>query len=107
MERSWRAHSPVTATSTTIADGIAVRVPVPAAVELMGKTVDEVLLVSDEAMLAAMRMLFADSGLMVEPAAVAGLAAIAEHREELADRRVATILTGSNLTERQIRDWLL
>lgn len=107
MERSWRAGAPIKAASTTIADGIAVRVPVQAAVELMRETVDEVMLVSDEAMIAAMRLLFADSGLMVEPAAAAGLAAIADRKEELRGMRVATPLTGANLTPQQVREWIL
>lgn len=107
MELSWRAGSPITATSATIADGIAVRVPIPTAVELMRETVDEVMLVSDDAMVEAMRMLFAESGLMVEPAAVAGLAAIAQRKADLEQMRVATPLTGANLTPQQIRDWIL
>lgn len=107
MELSWRAGSPVTATSATIADGIAVRVPISTAVELMSETVDEVMLVSDHAMVEAMRTLFAESGLMVEPAAVAGLAAIAQRKADLEHMRVATPLTGANLTPQQIRDWIL
>ena len=106
MALSWQSRQPVSAPSHTIADGIAVRVPVPEAVELMMNTVDEVMLVSDDEMRAAMRSLFHDVGLLVEPAGAAGLAAIRQRREEFSDRRVATILTGGNLTEQQVRDWL-
>ncbi|HEY1456838.1 MAG TPA: pyridoxal-phosphate dependent enzyme, partial [Candidatus Dormibacteraeota bacterium] len=87
-------------------DGIAVRVPVPEALELMRGVVDEVMLVSEDEIVAAMRVLFADSGLIVEPAGAAGVAAIARRKSELAGRRVATPITGGNLSERQIRDWL-
>ncbi|HEY1455566.1 MAG TPA: pyridoxal-phosphate dependent enzyme, partial [Candidatus Dormibacteraeota bacterium] len=65
MERSWNAGSPITTASATIADGIAVRVPVPEALELMRGVVDEVMLVSEDEIVAAMRVLFADSGLIV------------------------------------------
>jgi threonine dehydratase len=106
MALSWQSRRPVSAPTNTIADGIAVRVPVPEAVTLMESTVDEVMLVSDDEMRAAMRSLFYDAGLLVEPAGAAGLAAIAQRREEYSGKRVATILTGGNLTERQIRDWL-
>jgi threonine dehydratase len=106
MALSWRSRRPITAPSETIADGIAVRVPIPEAVAITEKTVDEVMLVSDDEMRAAMRSLFYEAGLLVEPAGAAGLAAIAQRREELAGRRVATILTGGNLTEEQIRDWI-
>jgi threonine dehydratase len=107
MELSWRAGRPVTAPITTIADGIAVRVPVPEALEIMRTTVDEVMLVTDEEIRDAMRMLLIDAGLVVEPAGAAGVAAIMQRRSTLAGLRVATPLCGGNLTEGQVRDWLL
>ncbi|HKC20051.1 MAG TPA: pyridoxal-phosphate dependent enzyme [Candidatus Dormibacteraeota bacterium] len=103
MALSWRAHEAVTAPSNTIADGIAVRVPVPEAVSIMEKTVDDVLMVSDGEMRDAMRTLFYDAGLLVEPAGAAGIAAI---KKASTGGRVAAILTGGNLTEQQIRDWI-
>ncbi len=107
MELSWRAGKPVsTDRAETIADGISVRVPVPEALAAMRETVDEVMLVSDEEIVAAMRMLFLDAGLVVEPAGAAGVAAVAKRRTELAGRRVAVPICGGNLTEDQIRRWL-
>ena len=106
MALSWRSRRAVSAPSNTIADGIAVRVPVPEAVELTESTVDDVMLVSDDEMRSAMRSLFYEAGLIVEPAGAAGLAAIGQRRKEFSDSRVATILTGGNLTEQQVRDWL-
>jgi threonine dehydratase len=106
MALSFEAHKTITAPSTTIADGIAVRVPVPEAVAIMPSSVDAVVLVTDEEMLAAMRALHADAGLVVEPAGAAGVAAIARHAANSAGTRVATVITGGNLTEQQIRDWL-
>jgi threonine dehydratase len=106
MALSWKAGKPVDAPSETIADGIAVRVPVPDAVDLMARTVDDVLLVSDQDMLQAMRHVFLDAGLVIEPAGAAGVAAIANAARDWSGRRVAAILTGGNLTEEQVRDWL-
>jgi threonine dehydratase len=106
MAQSFHARAPVTAPSTTIADGIAVRVPVPEAVDAMASTVDEVMLVTDDDMLQSMRHLLADAGLIVEPAGAAGVAAIALRSHDFAGRRVAAILTGSNLTDEQMREWL-
>jgi threonine dehydratase len=106
MALSWKAGKPVDAPSETIADGIAVRVPVPEACELMPATVDDVVLVSDREMLDAMRHLFLDAGLVIEPAGAAGVAAIVKGTRDWDGRRVATILTGGNLTEQQLRDWL-
>ena len=106
MALSWQSRKPILAQSTTIADGIAVRVPVPEAVVLMTGTVDEVMLATDEEMLTAMGQLHSDAGLVVEPSGAAGVAAIAQRAGELAGQRVATILTGGNLTEDQIRAWI-
>jgi threonine dehydratase len=108
MELSWRAGKPVsTATMDTIADGIAVRIPVLEALEDMRNTVDEVMLVSDEEILDAMRIVFVDAGIALEPAGAAGVAAIAQLHERLAGARVAAILTGGNITAEQMRSWLL
>ena len=106
MAISWQQHRAVEAPSSSIADGIAVRVPIPEAVEIMARTVDDVMLVSDAAMLEWTGRAFFDAGLVIEPSAAAGLAAIAQSATGLQGKRVATILTGGNLTEQQTRDWL-
>ena len=106
MAISWREHRAVDAPSSSIADGIAVRVPVPEAVEIMAHTVDDVMLVPDAAMLEWMRHVIADTGLVIEPAGTAGLAAIALSADALRGKRVATIFTGGNLTDDQMKDWL-
>lgn len=89
----------------TIADGIAVRVPVPEALDDLRPLVDDVVLVEDAQLLDAMRMLHEAEGLMCEPSAVAGLAALVAHPERYAQRRVATVLTGRNLTQEQRARW--
>ena len=106
MAISWREHRPVDAPSASIADGIAVRVPVPAAAAMTVATVDEMLVVADEAIVEWMRALHLDAGLVVEPAGAVGAAAIAQRAGQLAGKRVATILTGGNLTADQLRRWL-
>ncbi|HYT12816.1 MAG TPA: pyridoxal-phosphate dependent enzyme [Candidatus Nitrosopolaris sp.] len=107
MFMSWRAGKPVsTANLDTIADGIAVRIPVPEAFEMMGSAVDEVMLVTDAEIIDSMRWLHRDAGLIVEPAGAAGVAGAAKLRDELAGKRVAIPLTGGNVTEDQIREWL-
>lgn len=107
MEASWRTNSFVERPSVdTIADGIAVRTPVPEALDDMRGVVDDVVLVSESSILRAVRMLFLSSGIVGEPAGVAGIAGLIEH-ESLRQGRLATIVCGSNLTEEQMRKWLL
>ena len=103
MERSWRQRAVIeTASADTIADGIAVRVPIAEAVDDLQETVDDIVLVEDAMTLDAMRLLFAHLGVVVEPAGAVGVAAIMADRARYAGQRVATILCGGNLTPEQI-----
>ena len=107
MAESWSAGSLRTTNSAdTIADGIAVRVPVPEALSDMRHSVDEMMLVSEERLLEAMRLVHDHLGLVCEPAGVAGLAAVMDSRDRLAGKLVAVPLCGGNLTPEQIRMWL-
>jgi threonine dehydratase len=107
MEASWRSGTVIERPSAnTIADGIAVRTPVPEALDDMKGQVDDVLLISEDALKRAMKIVFDKAGLIVEPAGVAGVSAILEHAQ-LKKLRLATILCGSNLTPTQVNDWLI
>jgi threonine dehydratase len=109
MRLSFAAGRPVaTAGADTIADGIAVREPVPYAVEAMAALVDEVVAVDDAAIVAAMRLVHEHVGLVVEPAGAAGLAALlaADGAGRWRGARVATPLCGGNVTPEQSRGWL-
>jgi threonine dehydratase len=95
-----------TASISTIADGIGVRVPVPEALADLANVVDEVLLVEDQALIEAMQLVFREHGLMIEPAGVAGLAAAIVFRERFRGASVVTPLCGGNLTAEQVGEWL-
>jgi threonine dehydratase len=101
MQHSWRSHSVVTTESaTTIADGIAVRIPVPQAVEDMKGLVDDVVLVEDDVIVEAMDLILTELGLIVEAAGAAGVAAAMTYAELLRDSLVATPLCGGNVNPR-------
>jgi threonine dehydratase len=107
MERSWRQQQVLrTATADTIADGIAVREPIPEALDDLRGLVDDVLLVSDGQILQAMQLAQRHAGLLLEPAGAAGLAGVWAHRARWAGGRVATVLCGSNLTAEHLQDIL-
>lgn len=98
MQRSWRdGRSVATAAAETMADGIAVRVPIDQAVEDMRGIADEVLLVGEEEIVRAMELAQNQLGFGLEPAAAVGIAAIAGHRRIFSGRSVATVLSGNNL----------
>ncbi|MGH7695099.1 MAG: threonine ammonia-lyase [Gemmatimonadaceae bacterium] len=107
MERSWRAGRPIsTDTAPTIADGIAVREPVPEVLDDLRATVDDVVLVEDETFVHTMRIVFEALGLIVEPAGVAGLAALLEYPDRFRGSFVATPFCGANVTTEQGSKWL-
>lgn len=97
MAESWRRGEPVTwPEARTAADGVAVRVPVPEAVEWMRELVDDVVLVSEEQLGEALRVLRDTVGLLVEPAGALGVAAALHHR--FPEGTLATVVTGSNFS---------
>lgn len=105
MALSWNAGKPiVTDEARTIADGIAIRVPVPSAVAWLADTIDDVVLVDDHQIIEAMRFAHATWGRLVEPAGAAGLAGVLA--SSMSGLRVATVLCGGNLTNEQIEAWL-
>ena len=107
MERSWRTGQLCTTDGVeTIADGIAVRLPIATALQDMAAVVDEMILVEDETIRTAMRLLFDELGLVIEPAGAAGVAALLQLPARFAGQTIATVLCGGNLTERQRREWL-
>ncbi len=107
MIESWKTNTLVQHESIhTIADGIGVRVPIAQALNDMKGWSDEGLLVSEQSILQAMKLLHLQTGLVVEPSGAVGIAALLENKEKFKGQTVATILCGGNMTETQIREWL-
>jgi threonine dehydratase len=92
--------------AATIADGIAVRLPVPEALRDMQDLATEGILVEDQTILQAMKLIHRHAGLVAEPSGAVGIAAILENREAFAGQTVATIVCGGNLTDGQVAAWL-
>jgi threonine dehydratase len=105
MRASWQRAGVVDVEPHTIADGIAIRSPVDVALADVRALVDDLVEIDDPALVEAMRLVHTHAGLVVEPAAVAGIAAIVGDRARFAGQRVATIITGSNVTIEQMRAW--
>jgi threonine dehydratase len=68
---------------------------------------DDVMLVREDSIKAGMRALYQHVGLVVEPSAALGIAAILEQPERFAGRRVTTILCGSNVAPADYARWVL
>jgi threonine dehydratase len=96
MWESWRAGGPVDAgSSSTFADGLAVRVAIPLAVAELNPLVQRFELVSERELAQAVRA-FSEVGIRVEGAAAAPLAVAL--REQL-PRPVVLIVTGRNIDD--------
>lgn len=96
MTLSWRAGRPIDTPSVdTYADGIAARVAIPAAVALMDGRVDDMWLVSDDAIRTAQAELTTALGITVEGAAAASWAGLL--RGPRPDGPAVVIVTGSNV----------
>ncbi|MFD4115474.1 threonine/serine dehydratase [Streptomyces niveus] len=107
MTRSWRQRRVVTTESAdTIADGVAGRFPIPAVLDDLLLVADDAVLVQEASIIAGMRMLHDHAGLVVEPSAALGIAAVLEDRDRFAGRHVATVVCGGNVDVDAYRRWI-
>jgi threonine dehydratase len=86
-----------TESAITIADGMAVRVPMQDALTLIRAGAARVVRVSDPEIKAAMRAYHEDTHNLSEGAGAAPLAALLQEKERQRGRRVGLILTGGNI----------
>jgi threonine dehydratase len=91
-----KGHAISTDDSDTIADGLSVRDASEDNVRQIQGLVDEFLLVGEEEMLAAMRVLYEKEKVTAEPAGVATTAAFLKNARKYAGQSVVLLVTGSN-----------
>ncbi len=95
--QSFAARTPIaTASADTLADGMAVRVPVPAALDVILRGAERIVEVTDEQVASAMRIYFDDIHQVAEGAGAAPLAALLQDGDR-AGARCAVILSGGNV----------
>jgi threonine dehydratase len=95
---SFRAGSAVESPVTTrLADGVACRVPEPAALEIICRGVERIAEVTDEEIAAAMRLLFECTHNTCEGAGAAATAAAIQEGSRIAGRRIAVVISGGNV----------
>ena len=108
MALSWRQRTVVeTKHIETIADGVAGRCPIPEVLDDLLVVLDDVMLVSEDSIKTGMRLLYEQAGVVVEPSAALGVAAMLEAPARFAGRRVTTILCGSNVNPDDFACWVL
>jgi threonine dehydratase len=104
---SWHQRRVVTTESAnTIADGVAGRYPIAAVLDDLLVVADDAVLVQETSIIAGMRLLLDQAGLVVEPSAALGIAAILENPDRFAGRHVVTIVCGSNVDLDAYHRWV-
>jgi len=100
--RSWQTGALVEDTTSTLAEGLATRTAFELPQLIMGDLLDDFVLVSDEALLAATRLMIEKTRNLVEPAGAAALAAVLGAPERFAGRTVAIVCSGGNISPAQL-----
>lgn len=91
-----KKHS-TTDSATTIADGIAVKIPGENTIELINKYADDVVTVSDAEISEAILLLLERTKQVVEPAGATTLAAVLNEKVDVKGKKVACVLSGGNI----------
>jgi threonine dehydratase len=99
MHRSFAAGTPQSIDAVrTIADSLGAPHAAPYSFDLCRRHVDELVMVDDDALRRAMKLLFVSAKLAVEPAGAAATAALCGPlRERLAGKRVGLVVCGANI----------
>ena len=95
-----------TAGGNTLADGIAVKTPGGLPKSIIEELIEEILLVDEATIEAAVQLLVEEQKLVAEGAGAAGVAAIMKHPERFAGQNVAAVICGGNIDVRLL-SWVL
>src|SRR6516162_10580430 len=100
--RSWRAGALVADTTSTFAEGLATRTAFELPQQIMRDRLDDFVLVTEEALRDATRLMIEKTRNLVEPAGAAPLAAVLTTPGRFQGRNVALICSGGNISPAQL-----
>ncbi|MGH3150072.1 MAG: threonine ammonia-lyase [Streptosporangiaceae bacterium] len=100
--RSWQAGTLVEDTTSTFAEGLATRTAFELPQQIMRDLLDDFVLVSEDALKSATRLMIEKTRNLVEPAGAAALAAVLAAPQRFAGRKVAIICSGGNISPAQL-----
>jgi threonine dehydratase len=100
--RSWRAGALVEDTMGTFAEGLATRTAFELPQQILRELLDDFVLVSEDALKSATRLMIEKTRNLVEPAGAAALAAVLDSPERFAGRRVTIVCSGGNISPAQL-----
>jgi len=100
--RSWRAGTLVEDTTSTFAEGLATRTAFELPQRILRDLLDDFVLVSEDALKSATRVMIEKTRNLVEPAGAAALAAVLAAPQRFAGRKVAVVCSGGNISPAQL-----
>ncbi len=103
MQKSWASGELVTAEMNTFAEGVATRVPFANTQAIMRKYLDDFLLVSEESIKDAVRLLLQHTHNMAEGAGAISTATAMTYKERFAGKNVVLVMSGGNLSLENLR----
>ena len=102
--RSWQARALLGGENKTFAEGLATRVPFELPQRILWEHLDDFVLVTEDEIRSANRLMIEHTRNLVEPAGAAPLAAALKLRDRLGGKRVALVLSGGNISPAQLAD---
>jgi len=100
--RSWRARALVKAANSTFAEGLATGTAFELPQQILQASLDDFVLVSEDALKAATRLMIEKTRNLVEPAGATALAAVLGAPGRFAGRQVAIVVSGGNISPAQL-----
>lgn len=104
--KSWKSHSMVEDTNATFAEGLATRTAFALPQRILWDLLDDFILVSEDAMRAAVIMFLQKAKTLSEGAGASSLAGALQLKDQLGGKKVALILSGGNITPEQLKQVL-
>jgi threonine dehydratase len=100
--RSWQARALLDDQMATTAEGLATRVPFELPQSILWEHLDDFVLVGEDDIRSATRLMIEHTRNLVEPAGAAPLAAALRLGDRLRGKRVALVLSGGNISPTQL-----
>jgi threonine dehydratase len=100
--RSWEARALLDGETATMAEGLATRVPFELPQRILWEHLDDFVLVSEDEIRRANRLMIEHTRNLVEPAGAAPLAAALKLGDRLHGKRIALVLSGGNISPAQL-----
>jgi threonine dehydratase len=100
--RSWQARELLEDETATHAEGLATRVPFELPQQILREHLDDFVLVSEDELREATRLMIEHTRNLVEPAGAAPLAAALKLRDRLRGKRIALVASGGNISPAQL-----